>query len=87
MLAWLVPIVLLLGGFILLFFVLRDWHKVSPANGSGNVENSGTTEAEPVEGDEPELERFRARLERELAEEDPIFMQASRNRRSRREAL
>ena len=86
MLAWLVPIVLLLGGFILLFFVLRDWHKVSPTSVSGN-ENSGMTEAEQVERDEPELERLRARLERELAEEDPIFMQASRNRRSRREAL
>ena len=86
MLAWLVPIVLLLGGFILLFFVLRDWYKVSPTSGSGNVENSGITEAEQVERDEPELERLRARLERELAEEDPIFMQASRSR-SRREAL
>lgn len=84
MLAWLVPIVLLLGGFILLFFVLRDWHKVSPANSPGNGGNSGTTEAESFEEDEPELERFRVRLERELAEEDPIFMQASR---SRREAL
>ncbi len=84
MLAWLVPIVLLLGGFILLFFVLRDWHKVSPANSPGNVGNVGTIEAESVEGDEPELERFRVRLERELAEEDPIFMQTSR---SRREAL
>ncbi|MEO8956801.1 MAG: cytochrome c-type biogenesis protein [Ktedonobacteraceae bacterium] len=84
MLAWLVPIVLLLGGFILLFFVLRDWHKVSPANSPGNGGDSGTTEAELAEKDEPELERFRVRLERELAEEDPIFMQASR---SRREAL
>jgi cytochrome c-type biogenesis protein CcmH len=87
MLAWLVPIVLLLGGFILLFFVLRNWHKVSPTSGSGNMEYSSKTEAEQVEEDEPELERFRAQLERELAEEDPIFMQASRNRRSRREAL
>jgi len=43
--------------------VLRDWHKVSPTSGSGN-ENSSKTEAERVEGDEPELERFRARLER-----------------------
>nr|HET6904439.1 cytochrome c-type biogenesis protein CcmH [Ktedonobacteraceae bacterium] len=87
MLAWLVPIFLLLGGFILLFFVLRDWYKVSPANDSGNVGDSVTDEAESFEGDEQELERFRARLERELAEEDPIFMQASRSRRSRREVL
>ncbi len=90
MLAWLVPIVLLLGGFILLFFVLRDWHKVSPTSGPGNEENSDIAATEQDERDkrdervDPELEHLRMRLERELAEEDPIFMQTGR---SRREAL
>src|SRR5260221_5810047 len=29
LLAWLVPIAMLLGGALLLFFVVRDWHKSS----------------------------------------------------------
>lgn len=68
MMAWLVPMLLVLGGFLLLLFVLRDWQKAVP------VGNSTTNEAELGAVDERELARYRARLERELAEEDPIFM-------------
>jgi cytochrome c-type biogenesis protein CcmH len=68
MMAWLVPIVLVLGGFVLLFFVLRDWHKAIP------VGTPTANEVEIGDIDERELARYRARLERELAEEDPIFM-------------
>lgn len=68
MMAWLVPIVLVSGGFILLFFVLRNWHKAIP------VGTPTANEVEIEDIDERELARYRARLERELAEEDPIFM-------------
>lgn len=74
LLAWLVPIVLLLGGFVLLFFVLRDWHRVAPES----LDNTGTPDAQLSRIDAQELERYRRRLERELAEEDPLFTQPGR---------
>ncbi len=80
LLAWLVPIVLLLGGFVLLFFVLRDWRRAVPED------ISMTGEVTLVGVNEQELARYRLRLERELAEEDPLFMQTGRNS-SGREAL
>ena len=85
MMAWLVPMLLVLGGFVLLLFVLRDWHKAVP------VGNSTPNEAEIGDIDERELARYRARLERELAEEDPIFMRKQTGERRgagrRREAI
>lgn len=85
MMAWLVPMVLVLGGFVLLLFVLRDWQKAIPAS------NATANEAEIEDIDERELARYRARLERELAEEDPIFMQKQAGERGgvgrRREAI
>ena len=83
--AWLVPMLLVLGGFVLLLFVLRDWHNAVP------LAISTANEAELSNIDERELARYRARLEQELAEEDPIFMsktskQSERGER-RREAL
>lgn len=83
--AWLVPMVLVLGGFVLLIFVLRDWQKAIP------MSKSITNEAEIGDIDERELARYRARLERELAEEDPIFIQRQTGEQSgagcRREAI
>lgn len=61
LLAWLVPIGLLLGGAILIFFILRDWRALSPEEG------------ERAHMDEAELAAYRALLEEELAEEDAIF--------------
>jgi cytochrome c-type biogenesis protein CcmH len=85
MMAWLVPMLLVLGGFVLLLFVLRDWHK------GVHAENSTANEAEIGAIDERELARYRARLERELVEEDPIFMQKQMGERSgagrKREAI
>lgn len=75
LLAWLVPIMLLLGGFVLLFFVLRDWHMVAP---DSSLDSTGTIEAQLSGVDAQELERYRRRLERELAEEDPLFIQPGR---------
>jgi cytochrome c-type biogenesis protein CcmH len=71
LLAWLVPIGLLLAGVILLFFVLRDWRTLAPAHST-----VGDAELENV--DEVELAYYRAQLEQELAAEDPIFTSQSR---------
>ncbi|TMC94177.1 MAG: hypothetical protein E6J22_06485 [Chloroflexi bacterium] len=67
LLAWLVPIGLLLGGVILLFFVLRDWRSSTPARGTTTI----ATELPNI--DQADLSRYRALLEQELAEEDPLF--------------
>ena len=67
LLAWLVPITLLVGGTILLFFILRNWQNgaVSEVNAQGDAELSN--------GDEADLKRYEAQLKQELAAEDPIF--------------
>lgn len=73
LLAWLVPIGMLLGGALLLFFVLRSWQTKARSGPTGD-------EAEPAYVDEAELQRFKDQLERDLAAEDPIF------RRTQKEA-
>ena len=67
LLAWLVPMALLLGGVMLLFFTLRDWHANSRSHGISE------DEAELANIDEADLEHYREQLEQELATEDPIF--------------
>ena len=75
LLAWLVPIGLMLGGTMLLFFVLRDWRTRTPAN-------STTEDGELANVDEAELAIYRAQLEQELAAEDAIFLRQSRTEAS-----
>ncbi len=79
LLAWLVPIVLLLGGLVLIFFTLRDW-RMPIENTSNSVEQGHTAksvahqeDAELATIDETELTQYRAQLERELASEDALF--------------
>ncbi len=64
LLAWLVPIVLLLGGVGFLFLTLREWRASVPES---------TGEDEQVNIDDAELEQYRAQLEQELADEDSLF--------------
>ena len=71
LLAWLVPIGLLLAGIILLFFVLRDWRALAPASSTAG-------EPEPASVDEVDLAFYRAQLEQELAADDPIFAPQNR---------
>ena len=52
---------------ILLFFVLRDWGRLSPA-----ISNTGDTELANI--DDADLATYRTQLEQELAAEDPIFL-------------
>ena len=71
LLAWLVPIGLLLAGIILLLFVLRDWRALAPSS-------SIAGDAELASVDEVDLAFYRAQLEQELAADDPIFTSPSR---------
>ncbi len=71
LLAWLVPIGLLLAGIILLFFVLRDWRALAPAS-------STASDAELASVDEVDLAFYRVQLEQELAADDPIFTSQNR---------
>ena len=80
LLAWLVPIVLLLGGLVLIFFTLRDWRMPIGSTTSDSTEQGHTTkkvayeeDAELANIDETELAQYRTQLERELATEDALF--------------
>ncbi len=66
LLAWLVPIALLLFGICILFYVLRSW-RAAPASATAS------DEAELENVDEAELAAYREQLESELASEDPLF--------------
>jgi cytochrome c-type biogenesis protein CcmH len=67
LLAWLVPIGLLMGGMLLLFFTLRNWRTSLPT--------AHATNDESLVGHVPEeeLARYRTQLEQELAAEDALF--------------
>jgi cytochrome c-type biogenesis protein CcmH len=67
LLAWLVPIALVLVGAFLLFTVLRSW-RTAPFTRPAVDDN-----AELADIDEADLERYRAQVEDELAVSDPIL--------------
>ncbi len=67
LLAWLVPIALLVVGAFLLFIVLRSW-RTAPF-----TLPTKDDDAELADIDAAELERYRAQIEDELAASDPIF--------------
>lgn len=71
LLAWLVPIALILIGAGLLFLTLREWRTIAPKS---------EDEDERVLGDleEPEMERYRMQLEQELAADDALFRKSGR---------
>ena len=84
LLAWLVPIALLLGGLVLIFFTLRDWRLPAADMATNTVgpSTSGVTYEEDPELaniDETELAQYRAQLERELATEDALFERPTRS--------
>lgn len=66
LLAWLMPVAMLLIGLGLLTFVARDWRAQGRLQLATNV---GQENAE--EQIDPELEQYRAQLEQELADDDP----------------
>jgi len=69
LLAWLVPIALMVGGILLLFVVLRSWQSQS------DKESVDADRAESVDIDENELAYYQQQIEQELAAEDPVFSQ------------
>lgn len=69
MLAYLAPIGLLLGGGILLFFVLRDWS----ASSTDTSLPKSTGERKSEEDEESDLADYRQQLEAELAADDSLF--------------
>jgi cytochrome c-type biogenesis protein CcmH len=68
LLAWLVPIALLLGGTLLLFGVLRNWHTQSSR---GSIENDA---AESEDMNESDMAYYQQQVEQELAAEDPVLL-------------
>ncbi len=71
LLAWLIPIALMLGGILLLFVVLRSWQSQS------DKRSFDTDRAESIDVDENELVYYQKQIEKELAAEDPVFSQPS----------
>ena len=69
LLAWLVPIALMLGGIILIFVVLRSWQTYS------GKEPDNADRVESVNIGEKELAYYQRQIEQELAAEDPVFSQ------------
>src|SRR5712692_3387902 len=67
LLAWLVPIALMLGGILLLLLVLRSWQSQSDKSPL----DAGRTES--VDIDQNELVYYQKQVEQELAADDPVF--------------
>jgi cytochrome c-type biogenesis protein CcmH len=74
LLAWLVPIMLLLGGVVVLYTTLRDWRTFAAAPATPTSLSPTTEEDHELANvDEAELEQYRALFEQELAADDPLF--------------
>ncbi len=68
LLAWLVPVAMLLAGLGLISFVARDWRALGRQS---RPQTNDPARGEPL--DDPELEQYRVQLEQELADNDPLF--------------
>ncbi len=68
LLAWLMPVILLLLGMGLVGFVVRDWRVQAHPQTAGTGE-----QGEKASLDDPELEKYREQLERELEDDDTLF--------------
>ena len=78
-LAWLVPIMLLLIGIGIVAMTLQNWHETSivpetAKSGRTSIKHPFTSDEEVDEMDEDEVVRYRAQLERELSEDDILFL-------------
>ena len=72
LLAWLVPVGLLIGGMFLLFVTLRNWRTSIPG------ESASDDGVAPEHRNEADLEQYRVQLEQELAAEDALFRREGR---------
>jgi cytochrome c-type biogenesis protein CcmH len=74
LLIWLVPIALLLSGIVLVWLTLRDWSSQTvPASSTPSPTNSAEEDTASSAFEDDEFAAYRVQLERELAEEDPLF--------------
>nr|BBH94358.1 hypothetical protein KTA_25570 [Thermogemmatispora argillosa] len=71
LLVWLIPPAILLGGAVLIGFVLREWRQHRQAQSETVEAEAGSALVDPVPDEE--LERYRAELEAELSADDPLF--------------
>jgi len=69
LLIWLVPIALMLVGLVLVYFIARDWQDTTHTTTSALT----ATEERTLSAEERDLEKYRALLEQELAEDDSLF--------------
>ncbi len=69
-LAWVIPIAILLCGALLLVLVMRGWLAGSRAIKPPQADEDATIGMQP---DSDELQQFQAQLEHELAADDPLF--------------
>ena len=68
-LAWIVPVALMIGGAMLVFFVLRSWQS------HASKEPDDPDKADSAIIDEQELAYYQQQVEQDLATEDPVFSQ------------
>lgn len=68
LLAWLVPVAMLLAGLGLIGYIARDWHALGR---QARPQMHDQLNEELL--DDPELAKYRALLERELADDDALF--------------
>jgi cytochrome c-type biogenesis protein CcmH len=75
LLAWRVPMMLMLAGVFFLYFVARDWHTSAASmhlRETGSDEH-GSDSKHISSTEDVDLEHYRAQLEQELAADDPLF--------------
>ncbi len=73
-LAWVIPIAILLCGALLLVLVMRGWLAGARTMKPSEEDEDATLEAQQDAG---ELQQFQTQLEQELAEDDPLFARLS----------
>ncbi len=71
LLAWLVPIALMIGGVLLVFFVLKSWQL------HAGKDPDEADRAQSMNIDEKELAYYKRKIEQELAADDPVFSRFS----------
>ena len=70
-LAWIIPVAILLSGALLLVLVLRGWLNI------GRTTRQAEDESDGGQLDSDELQQFQAQLEQELVADDPMFAHLS----------
>jgi len=78
LLAWIIPIAMLIGGALLLILVLRGWLVGARTPKSATDDGNDWDEEHEEHIDRTDLAQFRTRLEQELAADDPMYARLSK---------